>query len=38
MEGVTVGAILRRLASGLSLEEVLRGYPQLAEEDVRAAL
>ncbi|MCD6244238.1 MAG: DUF433 domain-containing protein [Candidatus Korarchaeota archaeon] len=35
---VTIKAILRRLASGLSVEDLLKEYPQLTEEDVRAAL
>ncbi len=35
---VTVEAILRRLASGLSVEDLLKEYPQLTEKDVRAAL
>ncbi len=35
---VTMETILRRLASGLSVEDLLKEYPQLTEEDVRAAL
>ena len=30
--------ILRLLAQGLSPEEILRDYPHLTEEDLRAAL
>lgn len=35
---VMIEAILRRLASGLSVKDLLEEYPQLTEEDVRAAL
>lgn len=35
---VTVEAILRRLAEGLSVKEVLEDYPYLTEKDIRAAL
>jgi uncharacterized protein (DUF433 family) len=35
---VTVGAILGLLASGHSEDEVLKAYPYLEQEDIRAAL
>ncbi len=35
---IWVSLILDFLANGASIEEVLEQYPQLAEEDVRAAL
>ncbi len=35
---VTVEAILRRLAEGLSIEEILEDYPYLSIEDIKAAL
>ena len=35
---VTVGTILGFLASGHSEEEILRAYPYLEPEDIRAAL
>lgn len=35
---VTVGAILGLLAAGRTHEEVLRAYPYLQPEDIRAAL
>jgi len=35
---VTVGAILGLLASGHSEEEILKAYPYLEDEDIRAAL
>jgi len=35
---IPVDAILRALAEGLSVDEVLEDYPQLTPEDVRAAL
>ena len=35
---VTVGTIVGLLASGHSIEEVLRAYPYLQREDVQAAL
>jgi uncharacterized protein (DUF433 family) len=34
---ITVEHILRCLAAGDSLEHILRNYPHLAEEDIRAA-
>ena len=35
---ITVEAILRRLAEGLSVEEILKDYPYLSIEDIKAAL
>jgi uncharacterized protein (DUF433 family) len=35
---VTVGTILGLLDSGHSAEEILKDYPYLEEEDIRAAL
>lgn len=35
---VTVGTILGLLAAGRSEEEILRAYPYLEPEDIRAAL
>jgi uncharacterized protein (DUF433 family) len=35
---VTVGTILGSLASGHTEEEILRAYPYLEKEDIRAAL
>jgi uncharacterized protein (DUF433 family) len=35
---VTVGTVLGLLASGHSVDEVLRSYPYLEKEDVQAAL
>jgi len=35
---VTVGAILRRLAEGLSIEDILKDYPYLTKKDIQAAL
>jgi uncharacterized protein (DUF433 family) len=35
---VTVGTILGLLASGHSSEEILKAYPYLESEDIRAAL
>lgn len=35
---ITVGVILRMLASDHSVEEVLEAYPELEEEDVKQAL
>ena len=35
---VTVGTVLGLLASGHSEEEILRAYPYLEPEDIRAAL
>jgi len=34
---ITVEHILRELGGGMSVEELLAAYPQLTEEDVRAA-
>jgi len=35
---IWVSPILDFLANGMSIEEILREYPQLTEEDVRAAI
>ena len=35
---ITVGVILRMLAGGASMDDVLNAYPELEEEDVRQAL
>jgi len=35
---ITVELILRKLGAGRSFEDVLDAYPQLTEDDVRAAL
>jgi len=35
---IPVDAIIRRLAEGLSIDEILKEYPLLTEEDVKAAL
>jgi len=35
---VPVDAILRRLADGMSMSEVLEEYPNITQEDIRAAL
>lgn len=35
---VPVDLILRKLAQGMKTDEILRDYPRLTEEDVRAAI
>ena len=35
---ISVDAIIRRLAGGMSLKEILEEYPNLKKEDVKAAL
>jgi uncharacterized protein (DUF433 family) len=35
---IPVDAIIRRLAEGMSSREILEEYPNLEEEDVKAAL
>jgi uncharacterized protein (DUF433 family) len=35
---IPVDAILRRLAEGASIKDILEDYPNLKEEDIRAAL
>ena len=35
---ITAELILRRLAAGETSEEILRAYPRLASDDIRAAL
>jgi uncharacterized protein (DUF433 family) len=35
---IPVDAILRRLVEGASIKDILEDYPNLKEEDIRAAL
>lgn len=35
---ITVGFVLKLLASQLSIQEILESYPELEEEDIRQAL
>jgi uncharacterized protein (DUF433 family) len=35
---ITVGFVLKLLASNLSIQEVLEAYPELEDEDIRQAL
>ncbi|RLI84433.1 MAG: hypothetical protein DRO98_08570 [Archaeoglobales archaeon] len=35
---IPVDAIIRRLAEGLSIDEILEEYPMLTREDIKAAL
>jgi uncharacterized protein (DUF433 family) len=35
---ITVELILRQLAQGITVEEILENYPHLTKEDVRAAV
>ena len=35
---ITVGFVLKLLASKLSIQEVLEAYPELEDEDIRQAL
>jgi uncharacterized protein (DUF433 family) len=35
---ITVGVILKMLAAGRSVQDVLEAYPELVEEDVRQAM
>jgi len=35
---ITVGQILKALASGISTDELLEDYPELEKEDIEAAL
>ncbi len=35
---IPVDAILRRLADGMTISEILEEYPSITEEDIRAAL
>ncbi len=34
---IPVDAILRRLADGMSIKDILEEYPNIAEEDIRAS-
>ena len=38
VKGVPVETIVRLYAVGMSVEDILRRFPQLAEDDVRAAI
>jgi len=35
---ITVELIMRQLAQGLTVEEILRAYPHLTREDIQAAI
>jgi uncharacterized protein (DUF433 family) len=35
---ITIDAIIRRLAEGMTITEILEDYPKLTREDVQAAL
>lgn len=35
---IPVDAILRRIADGMTIEEILEGYPNLTKEDIKAAV
>ncbi len=35
---IPVDAIIKRLAEGMSIKEILEEYPNLREEDIKAAL
>ena len=35
---ITVEQVLRKLAAGISVEQLLKDYPRLTKEDVQAAL
>ena len=35
---IPVDAIIRRLAEGMSVREIMEEYPNLKEEDIKAAL
>ena len=35
---IPVDAILKRLADGMSISDILEEYPNISEEDIRAAL
>jgi uncharacterized protein (DUF433 family) len=35
---IPVDAIIRRIAEGMTIKEILDDYPNLTEEDIRAAL
>ena len=35
---ITVEAIIRRMAEGLTIKELLKEYPQLSEKDIMAVL
>jgi uncharacterized protein (DUF433 family) len=35
---ITVEIILRKLAEGMTIEEIIKSYPQLTKEDILAVL
>lgn len=35
---IPVDAILRRIADGMTIEEILEGYPNLTKADIKAAI
>jgi uncharacterized protein (DUF433 family) len=35
---ITVSVILRQIASGMTMQEILKVYPELEEEDITQAL
>ena len=35
---IPIDAIIKRLAEGMSIKEILEEFPNLTEEDIRAAL
>lgn len=35
---ITVADVLQWLASGMSIEEIIKDYPELTEKDIKAAL
>jgi uncharacterized protein (DUF433 family) len=35
---ITVELIIKKLSEGITIEELLKGYPNLKDEDIRAAL
>lgn len=34
---ITAAVILRMIASGMEVQEIVQGYPELSEEDIRQA-
>lgn len=34
---ITAAVILRMIASGMEVQEIMQGYPELSEEDIRQA-
>jgi len=35
---ITIELIIKKLSEGASIDDLLKGYPKLSEEDIRAAL